>query len=80
MLRQLSEDVTISAEVNRYMQDVVVFLRLNRAVSGGVSPKATIYLDRLVRYGFRSHGRFTILTMHVDVSLRCITSTMLPPL
>ncbi|KAK2754492.1 hypothetical protein FQN54_006893 [Arachnomyces sp. PD_36] len=49
LLRQLSEDVTISAEVNRYMQDIVVFLRLHRAVAGGISAKATNYLNRLVR-------------------------------
>jgi hypothetical protein len=49
MLRQLSENVAVSAEVNRYMQDVVVFLRLHRAVAGGISAKATSYLTRLVR-------------------------------
>lgn len=49
VLRELSDGVTISAQVSRYMQDVVVFLRLHRAVAGGISPKATNYLNRLVR-------------------------------
>lgn len=40
-LRQASHIVSISAEVNRYLHNIVVFLRLNRAVAGGVSVKAT---------------------------------------
>lgn len=39
-LREASESVTTGADVVRYMQDIVVFLRLSRAVAGGVSAKA----------------------------------------
>lgn len=39
-LRDASDMVTTSAEVVRYIQDIVVFLRLSRAVAGGISAKA----------------------------------------
>lgn len=39
-LREASSSVTTSAEVIRYIQDIVVFLRLSRAVGGGISAKA----------------------------------------
>jgi hypothetical protein len=35
------DNVFVSAEVARYLQNIVVFLRLNRAVAGGISAKAT---------------------------------------
>jgi hypothetical protein len=45
-LREASESVTTGAEVVRYMQDIVVFLRLSRAVGGGISAKANFQLAR----------------------------------
>ncbi|KAH8705357.1 hypothetical protein BGW36DRAFT_413333 [Talaromyces proteolyticus] len=36
-----SKNVSVSAEVGRYLQNIVVFLRLNRAVVGGISARAT---------------------------------------
>lgn len=39
-LREASDSVTTSADVVRYIQDIVIFLRLSRAVAGGVSAKA----------------------------------------
>lgn len=45
-LREASESVTTSAEVVRYIQDIVVFLRLSRAVGGGISAKANFQLAR----------------------------------
>lgn len=47
LLREASELVTTSAEVARYVQDIVVFLRLSRAVAGGISAKAN---NQLVRF------------------------------
>lgn len=40
-LHLLTNAVTVSAEVGRYLQNIVVFLRLNRAVVGGISSRAT---------------------------------------
>lgn len=48
-LRQLSKSNIISAEVRRYLQDVVVFLRLERGVAGGVSPHATSQFEMLAK-------------------------------
>ncbi|KAI9703168.1 MAG: hypothetical protein M1836_007733 [Candelina mexicana] len=39
----------ISAEVKRYMQNITTFLRMHRAVGGGISAYATRYFDLLVK-------------------------------
>ena len=44
-----SHAVTITAEVKRYLQNIVVFLRLHRAVAGGISARATKHFDLLVK-------------------------------
>lgn len=49
-LREASEAVTTSAEVVRYIQDIVIFLRLSRAVAGGVTAKANFQFIQLARY------------------------------
>lgn len=54
--QQLSDNITICAEVARYLQDIVVFLRLHRAVAGGVSAKATSHLSRLSKCLAPLHG------------------------
>ncbi|KAL8835621.1 MAG: hypothetical protein Q9170_003238 [Blastenia crenularia] len=43
-------DVTVTAEVKCYLQNVVTFLRMHRAVDGGITPRATIFFDTLVKY------------------------------
>jgi hypothetical protein len=48
-LRESSTTISTSAEVARYIQDIVVFLRLSRAVSGGVSAKANIDFSRFAQ-------------------------------
>lgn len=40
-VRELGESATITTEIRRYLQDIVVFLRLERGVDGGVTPQAT---------------------------------------
>lgn len=42
-----TENVTIIAETRAYLQNLVVFLRMNRAVQRGVSPVATTHLELL---------------------------------
>ncbi|MCJ1363571.1 hypothetical protein MMC16_002678 [Acarospora aff. strigata] len=44
-----TQAVSITAEVKRYLHNIVVFLRLHRAVAGGVSAQATKHFDLLVR-------------------------------
>ncbi|KAJ9265942.1 hypothetical protein DTO027B5_3997 [Paecilomyces variotii] len=55
-IRHMCNSVTVSAEVARYLQDIVVFLRLNRAVLGGISAKATNHLLRLSKCLASLHG------------------------
>ncbi|EED22899.1 conserved hypothetical protein [Talaromyces stipitatus ATCC 10500] len=55
-LRLLSDAVSVSAEVNRYLHNIVVFLRLNRAVAGGVSAKATKYFMIVAKSLASMHG------------------------
>ena len=49
-LADLSQEVTITAEVRAYLHNLVVFLRLNRAVAKGVSPTATKHFLHLSQY------------------------------
>ncbi|KAJ5246685.1 hypothetical protein N7468_001668 [Penicillium chermesinum] len=55
-LRTACETVTTSAEVTRYMQDIVVFLRLSRAVAGGISARANFQFIQLSRMLAPLHG------------------------
>ena len=50
----------MSAEVKAYLQNIVTFLRMNRAVGGGISPRATKHFDLLVKY-VSGDSFFTIL-------------------
>ncbi|EHA27920.1 hypothetical protein ASPNIDRAFT_184754 [Aspergillus niger ATCC 1015] len=42
-LQQLSTTVSMGADIARYQQDIVVFLRLSRAVAGGISTRSNLY-------------------------------------
>ncbi|EEA28581.1 hypothetical protein TMatcc_003076 [Talaromyces marneffei ATCC 18224] len=55
-LRLLSNAVSVSAEVNRYLHNIVAFLRLNRAVAGGMSAKATKYFMVVAKSLASLHG------------------------
>ncbi|KAJ5101958.1 hypothetical protein NUU61_004180 [Penicillium alfredii] len=55
-LQEASVSVSISAEVVRYIQDIVVFLRLSRAVAGGVSARASIQFSRFAQLLAPLHG------------------------
>lgn len=48
-LREKGASVSTNAEVIRYIQDIVVFLRLSRAVAGGVSANANVQFSRFAR-------------------------------
>ncbi|KAJ5653809.1 hypothetical protein N7490_000812 [Penicillium lividum] len=54
--REASKSVTMNAEVVRYIQDIVVFLRLSRAVAGGVSARANNQFARLAQFLTPLHG------------------------
>ena len=59
----------MSIDVRRYLQDLVIFLRMHRAVDSGVSPRATLHFELLARYGRNPPA---VATAHS--SDRCVTS------
>ncbi|KAJ6037143.1 hypothetical protein N7540_001422 [Penicillium herquei] len=56
LFREASSSVTTNAEVVRYIQDIVVFLRLSRAVAGGVSARANQQFGQFARLLAPLHG------------------------
>ncbi|KAL4901664.1 hypothetical protein BDW74DRAFT_159892 [Aspergillus multicolor] len=55
-LHSLSKTVKATAELIRYQQDIVVFLRLSRAVAGGISARASVQFSKLARLLAVIHG------------------------
>lgn len=49
-LRDMGDSATMTSEIRRYLQNIVVFLRLERGVAGGVSPYATLQFEALAKY------------------------------
>lgn len=50
-MKEQGDKITFNAEIKAYQHNIITFLRLHRAVGGGVSPKATQHLNILVKYG-----------------------------
>jgi hypothetical protein len=48
-MREFAADVSISTEIRRYLLDIVVFLRMHRAVRGGMTAQATSDFELLVK-------------------------------
>ncbi|EEH50813.2 uncharacterized protein PADG_06892 [Paracoccidioides brasiliensis Pb18] len=48
-LRQLSNNVTVSADVNCYLQNIIVFLRMNRGVASGITSISSRHFYLLAR-------------------------------
>ena len=48
-LRELAAKVVVSTAIRRYILDIVVFLRMHRAVKAGVTAAATVEFEALVR-------------------------------
>lgn len=65
-LARLSVEADVAVEVKRYIQNIVTFLRMHRAVGGGISAGATKHFDKLVRYNIASV--FLIDANRVDIS------------
>ncbi|PSR79115.1 hypothetical protein BD289DRAFT_415970 [Coniella lustricola] len=55
-LRQLTAAVATDIDVTRYQMNIVAFLRMHRAVGGGITPQATRHLDMLCRSLAPLHG------------------------
>ncbi|KAF6812924.1 hypothetical protein CSOJ01_04924 [Colletotrichum sojae] len=48
-LAKLSREVQVSVDVVRYYMNVISFLRMHRAVAGGIEPAATKHLEQLLK-------------------------------
>ncbi|KAH7342776.1 hypothetical protein BKA65DRAFT_504748 [Rhexocercosporidium sp. MPI-PUGE-AT-0058] len=55
-LSSLANDAVVSIEVKRYQQDIISFLRVHRAVAGGISATSSKHLDKLVKCLAPLHG------------------------
>ena len=68
-LADLSENITFTAEIRAYQQNIITFLRLHRAVGSGVSPRATQQLIKLVKYSIWIvvDAPFTDLTRYLAI-------------
>ncbi|KAL2429643.1 hypothetical protein ABEF95_008579 [Exophiala dermatitidis] len=55
-LRAQGRAATVTPEIRRYLQDIVVFLRMARGVDGGVTPYATTLFLALAKYLAPFHG------------------------
>jgi AAA lid domain len=55
-LRTLGQAANMTSEIRRYLQDIVVFLRLERGVDGGVTPFGNVCFVELAKYLAPLHG------------------------
>jgi len=55
-LSALASSVSVDIEILRYQMNIISFLRMHRAVAGGIHPQATQHLDQLVRSLAALHG------------------------
>jgi hypothetical protein len=55
-IQSLTSSISISAEITRYIMNIIAFLRLHRGVLCGISPLATKHCSKLVRSLAPLHG------------------------
>lgn len=55
-LRQLALRVSVDIDVTRYQMNIISFLRMHRAVGGGISPQATRHFEVLMKSLAPLHG------------------------
>lgn len=69
-LSQLSQQVHVDIDVARYQMNIVSFLRMHRAVGGGVSPTATKHLEQLTKSLAPLHGLDYVTPSLVQLAAR----------
>jgi hypothetical protein len=75
-LRALGEATSMSPEVRAYMQNIIVFLRIERGVAGGVTPYATVLFEALSRLIFLWLLQCVDQLTDTDISLLFTVLTM----
>jgi MoxR-like ATPase len=71
-LTELSHQTTVGVEVKQYQQNILSFLRLHRAVAGGISAPATKHFDKLTRCLAPLHDLSYATPSLVDLAARKI--------
>lgn len=71
-LRQLSLRVSVDIDVTRYQMNIVSFLRMHRAVGGGISPQATRQFEVLMKSLAPLHGLDFVTPALVSLAARKI--------
>ncbi|KAI4243600.1 MAG: hypothetical protein L6R40_003424 [Gallowayella cf. fulva] len=71
-LTQAARTVTVTAEVECYLQNIVAFLRMHRAVDGGMNPRATKYFKTLATCLAPLHGLDYVTPSLVAIAARKI--------
>ncbi|KEY73293.1 hypothetical protein S7711_01412 [Stachybotrys chartarum IBT 7711] len=70
LLGKLSQQILVDVDILRYQMNIVAFLRLHRAVAGGISPAATKHLDQLIRCLAPLHSLDFVTPALVAVAVR----------
>jgi len=71
-LADQKDQVTITAELEAYLLNVVTFLRVHRAASSGISPTATRHFDLLARCLAPLHGLTFVTPALISLAARKI--------
>jgi hypothetical protein len=69
-LAQLSQQVQVDVDVARYQMNIVSFLRMHRAVAGGISPMATKHVEQLAKSLAPLHGLDYVTPSLVQLAVR----------
>ncbi|KAI9797558.1 MAG: hypothetical protein M1825_005986 [Sarcosagium campestre] len=70
LLTTQARSVTTTAEVRQYMQSINVFLRMHRAVGGGVTPQGTKHFELLAKCIAPLHGLSFVTPSLVGLAAR----------
>ncbi|KAK9479966.1 hypothetical protein V1514DRAFT_350877 [Lipomyces japonicus] len=73
-ISSIANNVIISAEIRRYMHDVIVHLRLHRAVGGGISARASKDMELFVKCLAPLHGINFATPILVSIATRKVYS------
>lgn len=71
-LAKLSREVQVNVDVLRYQMNIVTYLRMHRAVAGGIEPIATKHLDQLLRCLAPLHSLDFVTPALVHLAIRKI--------
>lgn len=63
-------EANVSIEVKRYLQNIVSFLRVHRAVGGGINAMATRHFDKLAKYVSSCY----VTALNSKHPIRCLTA------